>query len=56
MGHEPHPIISISKLLIEQSSTIQLDKIGMTLIEGKKLNDLEMSLIISPAFHEIINS
>lgn len=56
VGHEPHLTTSISKLLKEQSSTIELDKSGMIMLEGKNLNSLKISLIISPALLEMINS
>jgi phosphohistidine phosphatase len=56
VGHEPHLTTTISKLLKEQTSTIELDKSGIIVLEGKNLNHLKISLIISPALLEMINS
>lgn len=56
VGHEPHLTTSVSKLLKEETSNIELDKSGMIVLEGKNLNDMKISLIISPALLEIINS
>lgn len=54
VGHEPHLTTSISKLLKEQSSTIELDKSGMVVLEGRSLNDLRVTLVLSPALFEML--
>lgn len=54
VGHEPHLTTSICKLLKEQSSTIELDKSGIVVLEGRSLNDLKVILVLSPALFEML--
>lgn len=56
VGHEPHLTTSISKILQEQSSTIELDKSGIVVLEGRSIHDLKVTLIISPLLLDLINS
>ncbi len=56
VGHEPHLTTSISKLLKEESSSIELAKSGIVVLEGRSVNDLKVTLVISPDLLDDINS